>query len=99
MKGFPKILNTREDYEYVRANFPAEEWRPEWQALLDTMMDWFYVKELEEGEEAPEGDDYKVEESEQEGKTIRTLYQLQENPTCKLFLLGFTVEEVKAALA
>lgn len=99
MKGFPKNLNTREDYEYVRANFTAEEWKPEWQALLDTMSDYFFVKTLEEGEEAPEGDGYKVQESEQDGVTTRSLYQLQENPACKLLRLGFTKAEVKEALA
>ncbi len=98
MKGFPKILNTREDYEYVRATFPAEDWKPHYQALLDTMCDYFFVKTLGDDEEAPESDGYKVEESEQDGITTRSLYQLQENPSCKLLRLGFTKAEVEEAL-
>ena len=41
MVGFPTALNTKADYEYVRANFPAEQWQPVYQDLLDTMYDWF----------------------------------------------------------
>ena len=43
MRGYPKNLNTKKDYEYVRANFPAEEWKPDWQKLLDTMKDCHWV--------------------------------------------------------
>lgn len=103
MRGFPKNLNSKEDYQYVRDNFPAEEWKPEFQALLDTMKDWFFVKELATDEVAPEGDTYKVVESEKtgeatEGEKTRSLYEYRENPTCKLLQLGFTKEEVEEAL-
>ena len=43
MQGFPKTLNTREDYEYVRLNFAKELWAPEFQALLDSNYGWFFV--------------------------------------------------------
>ncbi len=100
MRGFPKNLNSKEDYQYVRENFPADEWRPAWKALLDTMSDWFFVKELAEGEAAPEGDTFKVVESEKTGTTekTRSVYELRESPTCKLFRLGFTKQEVEEAL-
>ncbi len=101
MKGFPATLNTREDYEYVRANFPAEEWKPAYQALLDTASDWFFVKVLAADEEAPAGDNYKVVKGqEMDGETQPdSLYEFRESPTAKLFQIGFTVDEVKEALA
>lgn len=46
MIGFPKNLNTKADYEYVRQHFTPELWRPKFQELLDTEKDWFFVKEL-----------------------------------------------------
>ena len=59
-----------------------------------------FVKELAEGEAAPEGDTFKVVESEKTGTTekTRSVYELRESPTCKLFRLGFTKQEVEEAL-
>lgn len=101
MRGFPKSLNSKEDYQYVRENFSDDEWRPVWQALLDTANDWFFVKELVDDETAPEGENFKVVESEKTGteEKIRSVYELRENPTCKLLQLGFTKAEVEAALS
>ena len=50
MKGFPKHLNTKADYEYIRRAFPESQWKPCWQALLDSAYDWFTVFELESKE-------------------------------------------------
>lgn len=30
MVGFPKHLNTKEDYMYIKENFPTEQWKPYW---------------------------------------------------------------------
>lgn len=102
MRGFPKALNTKEDYLYIKENFDKTLWQPEWQALLDTLSDWFFVRVLDTDEEAPEGDNYKIVESEQgegEEKTItRSLYEFKENEHAKLFELGFTVKQVQKAL-
>ena len=35
MKGVPKYLNTKEDYDYVKANFPREVWEKFYRELLD----------------------------------------------------------------
>lgn len=101
MKGFPASLNTKEDYEYIRDKFPTGEWKPAYQALLDTASDWFFVKNLEEGEEAPAGDNYKVVKGQTTGEETQpdALYEFRESPTAKVFQIGFTIEEVKEALA
>ena len=103
MRGFPKALNTKDDYLYIKENFDKELWQPEYQNLLDTLSDWFFVRVLDTDEEAPEGDNYKVIENEQgegeEKTTARSLYEYKENEHAKLFELGFTVDEVKKVLA
>ena len=68
MKGFPKILNSKEDYLYVREHFPRDEWQPHFQNLLDTMRDWFYERNLGGGEEGVANDKHKVLVYGEEGK-------------------------------
>lgn len=109
MKGYPKNLNTKADYEYVKANFAPEEYLPDFQSLLDTMYDWFFVKELTSEEEGITDDTHKVIVSKEERpatvegeeQTIITTYAQYEyriNPTCKLHALGYTEEEVRAVV-
>ena len=38
MKGYPKNLNTKFDYLYVKENFKRELWEKDFQNLLDTRM-------------------------------------------------------------
>lgn len=98
MRGYPKTLNTKDDYEYVRANFPEEKWRPDWQKLLDAERDWFFEKDLAAAEEGVTDETHKVVESSQGEETTYAQYVLQVNPTCKLLRLGFTEDEVTAAI-
>lgn len=101
MKGFPNTLSSKEDYEYIRANFPAEQWKPHWQDLLDSRMDWFWVENLPVGKEGIVDDTHKVEVSEKIGEdeeTVYMQYELLENPMAKIFRIGFTVAEVEEAL-
>ena len=100
MRGFPKALNTKVDYDYVRQNFPKEFWVPQWQALLDTRKDWFFERYLDEGEAVtPDATIKVIEPQENSSEKRRSLYVLKDNPTSKLSKLGFTVEEVQAAIA
>jgi hypothetical protein len=97
MIGFPKHLNTKEDYLYVAAHFPKEQTVPYFQNLLDTMTDWFFVAPLAEDEVGVEDATHKVvvlvdnfTQTEQKAQ-----FELRTNPECKLLNLGFTVEEVQ----
>lgn len=99
MKGFPKTLSTKQDYEYVRENFPAEQWKPRWQNLLDERKNWFPTGQIESKEAGITDETHKVEELEDgNGSKIYIQMELMDDPNCKLFRLGFTVAEVEEAL-
>ena len=103
MKGYPQHLNTKADYIYVKENFKKELWEKDFQNLLDTRMDWFFVKNLNSQEEGLNDSTHKVvenksEELDKDGKLIEKVtysqFELKENPQCKLNLIGFTADEV-----
>lgn len=100
MKGYPKFLSTKADYEYVRNNFPKEAWAKDFQDLLDTQYEWMYVKDLADGEIGLSDDTHKIEiDSEQfGGDGTRRQYEYVYNPNCKLVQLGYTEDEVKEFL-
>lgn len=97
MKGFPKHLNSKKDYLYIRAHFDRELWLPEYQKLLDSRFDWFFVEDLESKEQGIEDDTHKiVETTDTETQTTKyAQYEYRENPTAKIFRIGFTVAEVE----
>jgi len=100
MVGFPKHLNTKEDYEYVRTHFPKSEWEEHFQALLDDMNDWFFDSYLEDGDTGITDSTHKVLEEEREDSEDkkRAQYVYRYNPTCTLAQIGYTEAEVKAIL-
>lgn len=99
MIGYPKMLNTKEDYLYVKENFPKSEWLQDFKDLLDTRYDWFYESDLADGDEGVTDDTHKVVEiKEGDESTKRAQYVLKENPTCRMNQLGFTEEEIKEAI-
>lgn len=101
MVGFPKHLNTKEDYEYVRTHFSKNEWEGHFQALLDGMNDWFFEKYLTDGEEGVTDSTHKVIEEgnadSEDKKKAQYIYRY--NPTCTLATIGYTEAEVRAILA
>lgn len=103
MLGYPKTLKTKADYEYVRNNFPKEQWRAAFQNLLDTQNEWFFVKELAQGEAGQSDDTHKIVISpsfeNEDGAAHNYQYELRYNPNCMLARVGYTVEEVEAILA
>lgn len=96
MKGFPKWLNSKDDYLYVMENFPREQWADKFQALLDDRLAWFNIGEITD--EGITDDNHKVVESEFGGETKKYQYELKENPSCLLCKLGFTVDEVESII-
>ena len=101
MIGYPKNLNTKEDYEYVRENFPEEKWRGEYQNLLDTVYEWFNMGVLANGDAGITDDTHRVTEDEREdtGAVIRTQWEYKKNPDAKIFRLEYTMDEIKSILA
>ena len=100
MKGFPTTLSSKEDYLYIKNNFPADKWKPVWQSLIDSLKDWINVGEIDPLD-GIEDETHKVVEQLETGDEKKAVYyqfELRENPTCKLHQLGFTVEEVEDAL-
>lgn len=102
MQGYPSYLNNRSDYEYVRNAFPSEQWRASWQELLDTRFIWKTTADLgAEGEEVADATHRvaMVVDPSQAGRPPKRVQQERvENEKARLFLLGFTVTEVEAAL-
>lgn len=100
MVDYPKHLNTRKDYLYVKENFPREQWEGDFQALLDSCKDWFYVGTLKSAKAGVNDDTHMVvDETLEDGTTSYSQYELKENPNARIFQLGFTVEEVEGLLA
>ena len=101
MKGFPKHLNTKEDYEYIKSHFDESLWKPEFQKLLDSYKDWFFTKELNVETDGINDETHKVVEFRESEDTppYYHQYELQVNPNAKIFKLGYTIEEVQQLIA
>lgn len=99
MKGFPKKLNSKADYEYIRKNFPEEQWRPAWEALIKESKAWFFTAALAEKSAGIEDEThYIVESKDLDGETKYLQYELMEDKSSDMVRLGFTVEEIEKAL-
>lgn len=97
MRGYPSHLNSKQDYEYVLANFPREKWEKDLRAVLEGRMGWYPAGELAVGEDGVFIEGQKTVIESDDG--TRTQYEIRENPDAKIFRLGFTVKEVEAMLA
>lgn len=101
MVGYPKTLNTREDYEFVRQYFPKEKWQADFQNLLDSMYQWYNVGTIADESAGVSDDTHKIVIDEDRNTGTKTYYQYEKKKDehCKLLRLGFTEAEVKAALS
>lgn len=104
MRGIPKHLNTKFDYEFIRDQ-NIGGWQKRWQDLQDGYMAWISTGVLADGESGVEDETHKVDTQEQKeldsDVVTITRHQLEYkvNPSCKLLRIGFTIEEVETALA
>mgnify|MGYP006292395679 FL=1 len=102
MKGFPKRLNSKKDYENIVDDFGyTKKVKEEYQALLDTDKHYVFDKELaSEDERTGPAPDYKVmkEENEEDGSTKIVQYKLVDNPDSKLKKIGFEIQEVQEVI-
>ena len=98
MRGIPKHLNTKFDYEYIK-NQNLSGWQTQYQALLDNRLNWFKTADLSPDDAGITDATHRVRtEKNLDGATIKYQQELQEDPNCKLFRLGFTQTEVESAL-
>jgi hypothetical protein len=98
MRGNPKHLNTKFDYEYIK-NQNLSGWQQQYQALLDNRLNWFKTADLAPEDAGVTDATNRVRtETDLDGTTIKYQQELQEDPNCKLFRLGFTQSEVEAVL-
>jgi len=96
MRGYPHVLNSRQDYNNVIEDFGYnEKVKRHYQGLLNSATKWQFDKVLDSEDEADEGDDYKTMEEEERGLVQ---YKKVTNENGKIFRLGFTVEEVKEVI-
>lgn len=97
MVGYPKFLNTKEDYEFVRANFPKEQWESDFKALLNERYEWFNLGEIE-GEGVTDDTHKVVEDKQDDGTITRYQYEYKENENARIYRLDYTVDEVENIL-
>jgi hypothetical protein len=99
MIGFPKHLNSKADYLYVKANFASDQWKPVWQSLLDDQQQWFNIGVITGPGTTDTTRKVVTNPAMGDQAAVSYQYELQNDPNCTLLQLGFTVAEVQAALA
>ena len=99
MRGFPKYLNSKADYDYVAKNFPPEKReRDFFGALIEDSQKFVEVRVLTEGEKITPSETQKIVEAVDPAtnKKIQSLFELQADPNCKMARLGLQTADVKA---
>lgn len=100
MQGFPKHLNSKFDYEYVRNNFPKEQWAPLFEELLAGQKTWICAAELTDGATGITDETHKVIEStDTAGATTKYQYEYVDDTNCEMIRLGYTTEEINSILS
>jgi hypothetical protein len=104
MKGNPKHLNSKFDYEYVKEHCDVTYWLPRWKGLLEGRYVWIPTGELESAEVGITDDTHRVESFTNqdefgEEKTTYTQLEKVEDQYSTFKRLGFTEEEVRQAIA
>lgn len=104
MVGYPKNLNTKADYLYVKDNFDKSFWEKDFRDLIESSKDWFFVSYFSNKEDGIEDTTHKFtenksmdNESVEVGKEF-SQYEYKLNPYSKLVTLGFTEEEILSYL-
>lgn len=93
MRGFPKHLNTKQDYLNCLEKFP-DETKAELQRLLDNRFVWTDTAVLAAGEAGVTDDTHRVIKTD-DGNIQQ---ELKEDTCSELIRLGFTVAEIEEML-
>ena len=99
MRGFPKYLNTKADYDYVKNHFPPEKReRDFFGALIEDSKKFVEVRTLAEGEKITPTATQKVvdEVDPATNRKISRLLELKPDLNCKMARLGLKEADVKA---
>ena len=105
MRGNPKTLNSKYDFLYAKEHLDVSFWLPYWKGLLESRYIWFPTKTLASKEEGIEDETHMIEEMSfdgmdgEEAKVEYRQLELIEDEHSTFKTLGFTEEEVKAAIA
>ena len=97
MKGFPKHINTKQDVLQCMTKWP-EQTKDFIQRMLDNRYSWMVDLKLGDNEAGVNDETHRVVEiTNEETGNIEERYQhiWKEDPNCKLFRLGLTVEEAE----
>ena len=96
MRGYPKHINTKKDFENVMESYPKDMWLPELKELLDDEFAWFTTGTLADGDEGKTDATHRVASYEDpaSGKTTRTQEEWRVNPLCRMYQMGFTHTQV-----
>ena len=95
MEGPARYLNTRYDYEYVKEH--QDNWREYFELLYSDRLIWDNVELVEDG--VTDATHRLVQSQDEEGNPVMIQQELLLDVNCKLFRLGFTVEEVEIILS
>lgn len=102
MKGFPKILNSKADYQNVVDDFGyTQKVKKAYQALLETDKHYKFDKEIASPDKRTGPfPDYKIMEVKDQETEITKIvqYKLVDNPNSKLKDLGFTKSKVQEVI-
>ena len=101
MKGLPKRLNSREDYDNIIDDFGyTSQVKDVYQALLNTDKHYVFDKQLvsESDRTGPAQDYIVMTEENQDGTEKIVQYKLVDNPDSKMKQLGFTETEVQEVI-
>lgn len=99
MRGFPKRLNTKFDYLYIRENFSADKWAPAWRALLSENKNWFFTGKVKNESDGLSDSNHRVEAGKSvDGETEYYQYEYMVDPSSDMVKMGFTEDEINDAL-
>ena len=85
MRGYPRFLNSKSDYEYVKKHFPKYKSAPDFQELIEDYKKWIKLEELVKKEDGLIDKTHKIVEEENESKEkVYYQYEFKVDPNCKL---------------
>ena len=98
MKGFPKKLNSKADYLFIKEHFPEDEWKPIWEKLLKNRKNWFATGIID-GTEGIEDATHRIEKcKDNDGKDILIQMELKDDMASDFYRLHFSEDEVRKAI-